>query len=153
MEQKRNTIKPAAERGRVYEFYDNEGKLTQNYALVISSDTRAHDKFVSILMLNDFANGPDVMKVQVKLISGSSLQKCIHCGMVSYAARERLGDIVGTVPNETMNQINNLIAKQLGLVIQTDYKTLYEDLLDRIIKCKNVEDLTLDSKINHYIQA
>lgn len=117
-----------ANRGCVYEFLEKDGQI-KNYVLVISGQQRATDKLITILMLGDSPAGADVVKIDFK---GES--KYIHCGMMTYCARVKLGHCVMTLDDYLMNRIDKELAKQLGLVADdSHYKELYDNLLDKIV--------------------
>lgn len=111
-------------RGTIYQFLSKEGTSDRN-VLVISSNSRSTDKLISILMLGDIENGADTIEV----MEG----KYVHCGLVTYCARGRLGEEVATLPEAIMNEVDKGIMSQLG-IDNTDYKKLYEDVLNKIVK-------------------
>jgi hypothetical protein len=122
---------PEAERGTIYRFFENNGKPSKNHALVISDNSRAMDRFVSVLILNEYDAGADVVKVDIQ---GKTYYA--HCGMVSYASRERLGAIVCVLDEGSMEEIDARVAEQLGLEKRTGYKELYEELIEKILDRK-----------------
>lgn len=116
-----------AYRGKIYQFLSKEGTESDRKVLVISSDNRSTDKLVSILMLGDIESGADTIEV----MEG----KYVHCGLVTYCERRRLGEEFGTLPTPIMEEIDKGIRSQLGMD-STDYKKLYEDLLHQLVNTK-----------------
>lgn len=119
----------AAERGWIYEFLEADG-TTNKYVLVVSSQKRANDRMISILMLGDSCAGYDVVRVGFE---GGN--KYLHCGMVTYTARTRLGKKMYKVAKKTMENVDFLIADNLGLNREkmAVYKDLYEELLRKVM--------------------
>lgn len=115
-----------AQRGHVYEFIEKDDTI-KNRVLVVSSDARAGDRLVSILMLTDSHLGNDVVKVG---------KQYVHCGCVTYCARERLGRMIGKVSKQAMEDIDFQLGKELGLVSarMTVYKELYDDMLRKMME-------------------
>lgn len=116
-----------AQRGHVYEFVEKDGVTVKNRVLVVSADSRAGDKLISILMLGDIGFGHDVVRVG---------KQYVHCGCVTYCSRDRLGRMVGKVSKSAMEDIDFMLAKELGLVSArlTVYKELYDDMLRKMME-------------------
>ena len=116
-----------AQRGHVYEFVEKDGITVKNRVLVVSADSRAGDKLVSILMLGDIGFGHDVVKIG---------KQYVHCGCVTYCSRDRLGRMIGKVSKSAMEDIDFMLAKELGLVSArlTVYKELYDDMLRKMME-------------------
>jgi len=123
-----------ADRGCIYEFIETDGTV-KNYVLVISSNIRSMDKLISILMLGDSKSGFDVIPID---LMGSI--KYVHCGLVTYAARARLGKKIGMVNMDVMGIIDNEIRRNLGIenTDMVSYKSLYEDLINKITSKETV---------------
>ena len=117
-----------AERGCVYDFIEADGTI-KNQVLVVSSPRRARDRIVSILMLGDAGMGYDVVTVNY-----NGQKRFVHCGLVSYCTRSRLGRKVCQVSTKTMEAIDMTMASELGLIPEKAmvYKEMYEALLDRV---------------------
>lgn len=116
-----------AQRGHVYEFVEKDGVTVKNRVLVVSADSRAGDRLVSILMLGDIGFGHDVVKVG---------KQYVHCGCVTYCSRDRLGRMIGKASKQAMEDIDFMLAKELGLVSArlTVYKELYDDMLRKMME-------------------
>ena len=127
-----NNEKIEAKRGSIYTFCDACGNPTGNYVLVISDDSRSRDKYVSILMFGDSDLGPDVISYEIR----PQIVKYLHCGMVSYTSRDKLGKCVGQLESDDMQKVDQMILRQLGLVERVDYKVLYEELINKLIANK-----------------
>ncbi len=116
----------SAYRGQIYEFKESDGSFQGNYVLVVSDDSRKLDKFVSIIMLYRKPFGTDIVEIRCR-----GIKMYLRCGMVTYTCRDRLGDLIGTVSAEEMDEVNNTLCRQLG-ICDVDYKKLYEDLLQKV---------------------
>jgi hypothetical protein len=116
-----------AQRGHVYEFVEKDGITVKNRVLVVSADSRAGDKLISILMLGDIGFGHDVVKIG---------KQYVHCGCVTYCSRDRLGRMIGKASKQAMEDIDFMLAKELGLVSArlTVYKELYDDMLRKMME-------------------
>lgn len=111
-----------AVRGRIFQFLEKDGTSTKT-CLVISADTRQTDKLISILMLGTKDSG-DAIPVG----DGSF----VHCGLVTYCDRKRLGDPIAEVDEQSMAMIEDGIRLALGLKPEIDYETMYNNLLAKI---------------------
>lgn len=122
-----------ATRGAIYEFLEKDG-TTRNFVLVVSSQTRATDKIISVLMLGDSPAGYDIVEIPFM-----GTIRYVHCGMITYCGRTRLGRKMDIVDPETMRKIDTQLAKDLGITISDDsiYKDLYENLIDRLVGVYN----------------
>jgi len=116
-----------AQRGHVYEFVEKDGATVKNRVLVVSADSRAGDKLISILMLGDIGFGHDVVKIG---------KQYVHCGCVTYCSRDRLGRLIGKASKQAMADVDFMLAKELGLVSArlTVYKELYDDMLRKMME-------------------
>lgn len=120
-------------RGTIYK-YKAPVDGVQRYALVISSDARGRDRYVSILFVTDAALGHDVVKVTIPEIG----VRYVHCGMITYTQRENLVEDVTTVPEHTMSLIDDIILSELGIKHDAEaelslYKDLYYQLLREVV--------------------
>ena len=120
-----------ADRGYIYEFLESDGTCNDKYCLVVSSQKRAYDNIISILMLGDSRAGLDVVKCNFQ-----GLTKYVHCGLVTYLKRERLGKRVCPFPKKAMDTVDLLMANELGLDREKGliYKSLYEEVLRTFTK-------------------
>lgn len=118
-----------AERGCIYDFIESDGAV-KNQVLVVSSKKRSNDRMISIIMIGDSQMGYDVVKVCY-----NGQRRFVHCGMVTYCSRDRLGRKICSVGNKTMDDIDFLLADQMGLNAEKSifYKEMYENLLDRVM--------------------
>lgn len=108
-----------ARRGHKYEFLEKDG-TTKKTCLVVSSDSRKASKIISILMIGNKENSDSVCV-------GNG--EYVNCGLVTYCMRDRLGDEVGVALPETMNEIETVLCRSLGI---TDYREIYYDLLREV---------------------
>ena len=122
-----------ARRGHIYEFCD--GKNTnRRYVLVVSSNTRATDKMVSVIMFGDSSLGHDVVKVTNEEIG----VKYLHCGMLTYTKREFLVEDIGTISAEELKQVEFILSRELSIredvVAELNfYKNAYTDLINKLV--------------------
>lgn len=116
-----------ADRGCVYDFIEKNGTV-KNKVIVVSSNGRAFDKLISVLMLGDSPAGYDVVPVKI-----CGKKYYVHCGMVTYTARAQLGIKLGRVADSVMADIDAQIARNLGIEEEAYmYKRLYNELLDKV---------------------
>ena len=129
-----------AKRGHIYVFDDGKN-LIKRYVLVISNDTRATDRMVSIIMFGDSNLGHDVVKVTNDVIG----VKYLHCGMLTYTKREFLIEEVGVLSSEDLQKVEHVISRELALnehieAELTFYKNAYRELLDKLVgACGDIE--------------
>lgn len=132
-------------RRSIYELLDKDMQPTGRYALVVIGSHRNKDNYVSIIKLTDpsIDNGNHRDEVGIRLPSGQEFW--VHCGMITYIARNRLGDRLYHLSKQTMQRVNKCIQQELGLVnkpntygceepYEPDYKKLYEELLTAVSK-------------------
>ena len=132
-----------AERGGIYEFIEKDGS-TKNITLVVSSNKRKTDKRVSTVMLGDNNIGSDVVTVEV-----GGRFKYIHCGMISYSMRNRLGNKLGQLSEDKMKEIDRCILEQFGLSYVLDAAIRYEKMYQDLVRdSSNVLRSILDSTNN-----
>lgn len=98
-----------AHRGYIYEFIEKDGSH-KNDVLVVSSEGRAYDKLISTIMVGDNPKGKDIVP-----ISYNGRKRYIHSELVTFAKRERLGELVAVLPMEAMAVIDEGLAQGLGL--------------------------------------
>ncbi len=117
-----------AERGCIYEFLEKDGS-SKNMMLVIGNNRRQMETLVSVLMLNTTDKGNDAVGIWIE-----EEMYVVHCGLVTYCSRSRLGRKVTKISDARMELIDNGVKYQLGLTEEReDYKTLYENLLDKVV--------------------
>lgn len=120
-----------AKRGVIYNFIEKDGGI-KNKVLVVSAEHRREDNIISILMLGTKYTGKDC----IEILLGEE-KWFVHCGLVTYTSRTRLGEEVGKIDEETQRRITNNMAYQLGINENMDYKKLYEDILQKITEGKS----------------
>lgn len=123
-----------ARRGYIYEFDDGKN-INKRYVLVVSNDTRATDKMVSVIMFGDSNLGHDVVAITHEGIGGT---KYIHCGMLTYTKRDFLVREIGSITTEEMEKVETVVCGQLALrenvVVELNfYKCLYQELLNKVV--------------------
>lgn len=100
---------PVARRGYIFEFIEKDGSH-KNDVIVVSSDGRAYDKLISIIMIGDNPSGYDVVKVKY-----NGRVRYVHRELVTYANRVRLGKCICKVSDKVMADIDAGLARGLGL--------------------------------------
>ncbi len=120
-----------AQRGGIYEFCDADRNVSDNVVLVVSADSRSRDRFINILMPGSSPLGNDVLPIEI-----DGQMRYLHCGMISYTSRERLGKKLFQLSPEVMSNIERLMAQSLGISGEADYKTLYNDLIAKLVSSK-----------------
>lgn len=116
-----------AERGGVFEFMEKDGSV-KNMVLVVSSNSRKTDKRVSTVMLGDSNLGSDVVMVEV-----DGHFKFVHCGMISYSMRNRLGNKICQLSDDKMKEIDLCILEQYGLNYILDQAKMYERMYSDLV--------------------
>ena len=94
-------------RGEIYEY---AVKDETKKALVISADFRKKDYFLSVIVLTDEPKG----SVCVPITTGGGIMYA-DCGMVGFAQYDRFGCYLRTVQQAEMDQVDEGVAKCLGL--------------------------------------
>lgn len=129
-----------AKRGYLYLFHDRNAQWTDKYVVVVSSDNRASDKMVSIIVLGDNRAGVDVVPVNIPNVG----TKYAHCGMITYIQRQKLTEEICELPEATMDKIDEQLLVQLGLqdkhlVAECNfYEKAYKDLLKQMMRDNEV---------------
>jgi len=95
-------------RGEIYE-YEMVNRAETKEALVVSADFRAGNRYLNIIVLTDEPKG----EINVPIVCGGMMYA--DCGMVSFATNDRFGEFVRTARAEEMAQIDEGIAKCLGI--------------------------------------
>jgi len=117
--------------GMIYEFLEKDGTTTGKMVLVVQNDKRTEDNLVSCLMLGT-KRGYSNDSIPIKF---DGTVYYVHCGMTTYCKRSMLGKKKANVADDTMSRIKKNIAVQLGITDDdNDYKAMYENLLNKIIK-------------------
>lgn len=97
----------------VYEFLEKDGSV-QKYCIVVGADHRKHDRFISIVMLTDAEKERGYADaIGIPLPIGDYW---CHCGMVTYARRDRLGNKIAKVGNATRKKITKMIGIEMGVI-------------------------------------
>lgn len=104
---------PEVDRMGVYRFMEKGGIWDGKYVVVVSADHRKHDRFASIIMLTNGNEMGGNDSVGVVLPIGTFWA---HCGMVTYARRDRLGEKVCSVGAKTRKKIARMIGIEMGAI-------------------------------------
>lgn len=124
-----------AKRGCVFKFQTPNSQHENRYALVVSSDARQTERFVSILVLYDNNTGTDIVEIDVPTLG----TKYVHIGMVTYTLRQNLSDFAGSISADDMAKVNTALLAQLGLVSSSlvyennTYKKMYDELVEKML--------------------
>ena len=96
-------------RGEIYEYINSKGEL--KYALVVGSNDRAKEYFVSIVLLTEEPKGG----YNTPVVCGQMMYA--GCNIVSYTHQERLGNYIRTATEAEMDAVDRMMADALGLTI------------------------------------
>ena len=96
------------ERGEIFE-YEEVNKGIYRKALILSADFRTNDRWQSIILLNEEPKG----QINVPIVCGEMMYA--DCGVVSFGKSERFGNFICRATSDEMKQIDEGIAKCLGL--------------------------------------
>lgn len=99
-------------RGEIFEYSTNNGESKK--ALVLSADFRKESRYISILVLQDEPKG--MVNVPIRTAGGIMYA---DCGLVSFCTNERLGDYLRVATEEEMQQIDESVARCLGIEQKT----------------------------------
>ena len=99
-------------RGEIFE-YEMANRFETKKALVVSADFRAGERYLSIIVLIDEPKG----QVNVPIVCEGMMYA--DCGMVSFATNDRLGNFIRKATDAEMSQIDEGIAKCLGIKQKT----------------------------------
>jgi len=95
-------------RGEIFE-YEMKDRYETKKALVVSADFRSGDRYINVIILTDEPKG----NINVPINCQGMMYA--DCGMVSFATNDRLLDYIRTATAEEMAQIDEGIAKCLGI--------------------------------------
>lgn len=99
-------------RGEIFEYNTNNGESKK--ALVLSADFRKESRYISILVLQDEPKG--MVNVPIRTAGGIMYA---DCGLVSFCSNDRLGDYLRVATDEEMQQIDESVARCLGIESKT----------------------------------
>lgn len=99
-------------RGEIFE-YEQVGRGDIRKALIISADFRAKDRFLNAILLTEEPKGDHNVQVVCEGMMYAD------CGMVSFVSNDRLGNFIRTATEAEMRQIDEGIAKCLGIERKT----------------------------------
>lgn len=111
----------AFNRGEIFE-YEMVNRNEVKKALVVSADFRRNERHISIIVLNDEPKG----QVNVPIVCQGKMYA--DCGMVSFATNDRLGDFIRKATETEMAQIDEGIAKCLGIEQKTVVETIKKEV-------------------------
>lgn len=107
-------------------------------AIIVSTDESNHgDRVMVVYLTTHESEREDKVPIMVK-----STQSYAICDNINTVFKDQLSDYVGTIDQEDMKQIEEQMAKCLGLTARKDepnldaqfYKRAYEDLLAMMMK-------------------
>lgn len=127
-EKRKVTCPPAMQKG-IYEYENSSGNY-HGLCLVVSCDRRKFDKYISIISLTDGDMKYYDDAVEITTLDGKKYTA--RCGMLTYIRRDRLGKLLETISDCTMNDINKTIQRELGILSDTDYEKMYHNLINTI---------------------
>lgn len=100
------------QRGEIFE-YEMKDRYETKKALVVSANFRAGGRYISIIVMTDEPKG----EVSVPIVCQGMMYA--DCGMVSFATDDRLGNYIRSASAEEMAQIDEGIARCLGIEQKT----------------------------------
>ena len=136
-------LAPAVDRMGVYEFLEKDMVTVKKYCVVVSGDHRKRDRYVSIIVLSDCEGdtGYHGDEIGIRLPIGDFW---VHCGILTYVRRDRLGMKVGKVGQKTRKKINKMISMEMGLqqkdrdIVfaenEPDWKDMYYSLMHKALQ-------------------
>lgn len=98
-------------RGEIFEYYLGSGE--KRNALIVSSDERKNNKFISILVLKDEAMGDYCIPIHCGIMMFAA------CDQVSYASNTRFGNFIKRATDEEMAAVD----RQLKFALDLDRTT------------------------------
>ena len=121
-------------RGEIFE-YEEVNKGIYRKALILSADFRSTERWQSVILLNEEPKG----KINVPIACEGMMYA--DCGVVSFAHADRLGNFIKRATEEEMAQIDEGVAKCLGIEIEPVYMDSSEEierLQHELRKCNNI---------------
>lgn len=100
------------QRGEIFE-YEMRDRYETKKALVVSANFRAGGRYISIIVMTDEPKG----EVSVPIVCQGMMYA--DCGMVSFATDDRFGNYIRSASAEEMAQIDEGIARCLGIEQKT----------------------------------
>lgn len=132
-------------RGDIFEYEMQNGKGIKN-ALIVSANFRLNNGYLSIIVLTDEEKDE---AYSVPIVCGGMMYA--DCGMVSFGMKNRIGNYIRTATDAEMKQIDEGIAKCLGIeqkevekvvkVPVQDSKNTSEELVTAKAEAKIFKDL------------
>lgn len=113
------------------------GKPDERIIAIVSNDSRCKDKFINMLFLSHNCLGHDVVEVGLPQLGDS---QWLHCGMLTYSLASEVGEQIGMLTPEQINEVNGHISNQLGIVNEDMefqlkfYKSKYREILDKLVE-------------------
>ena len=108
-------------KGEIYEYLMPKGDTKK--AIIVSSNERCCDRFLSVIVLNEEPKG----RINVPIVCRSRMYA--DCGMISYAEYNRFGEYIRTATDVEMQEINEGIA--MSLDIETSTEEFVETAVDK----------------------
>ena len=130
---------PVVNRREIYEYTNATGTYS-GLCVIVSASHRERDKYVSAIALSPCDRDEGLHNDEVGITLPDNRRFWVHCGMVTYMRRDRLGELVHKISKQTMNRIGEGIKQELGLSSKTeiiesdepDYEKMYHDLIKTI---------------------
>lgn len=124
-------------RGDVFEC-DTRSGLETKIAIIISSEERCNDRYLSIVMLSDKAYGDNA----VEILAHSKMYA--DCNRVSFAEESRLGEYIRSATDYEMAELDAALMASLGLGAHEDTK-IADDLRMKLEGAeREIDDLNID---------
>lgn len=94
-------------RGEIFEYETVRSEIKK--ALIVSADFRAKSKYLSIIILSEDVKGENMVPIVCEGMMYAD------CGMVSFAANDRLSNFIRKATDAEMQQIDDGIIRCLGI--------------------------------------
>lgn len=123
-------------RGHIYEFEPKNEMPEKVFALAVSTDARATDNIVNVIVLTPKWNTVTVHIEHPEFPEGGLY---INCGKLTFTERWRLKRDVFALDEPAMERVDRFLCGALGLFPERMlmenivYREVYEDLLEKVL--------------------
>lgn len=136
---------PVVNRREIYEYTNATGTYS-GLCIIVSASHRERDKYVSAIALSPCDRDEGLHNDEVGITLPDNRKFWVHCGMVTYIRRDRIGKLVHKITKQHMRRIDKNIMYELDLSIKADdepdYEKMYHDLIKTIANWSKPEKKT-----------
>ena len=106
------TVDKRIRRGHIYELIERDGSHKNDILIVSSDDRNFNDKMLSCIRINNSHRGVgrDIVVIQYQ-----KQIKMVHAQLVTYVYRDQIGKELGTVTDQQMYEISEIMKEGLAL--------------------------------------